>query len=102
MYKLVITEEADRDLDRIVNYIVAELKNIKAATDFLDEVAKFYDRLADTPKMYALCDDSEFSLKGYRKALIKNYLAVFSINEDTEEVIILRFFHSTMNYYRLL
>lgn len=38
MYKLIITELADNDLDGIINYISVDLSNTAAATDFLKEV----------------------------------------------------------------
>jgi len=42
MYKLVITELAHQDLDKIVSYIAVDLVNPIAAGDFLDEVDKCY------------------------------------------------------------
>jgi plasmid stabilization system protein ParE len=40
MYKLIVTELAHQDLDKIVSYIAVELVNPIAATNFLDEVDK--------------------------------------------------------------
>jgi addiction module RelE/StbE family toxin len=101
MYKLKITELADRDLDGIVEYIVKELKNPKAATDFLNEVEKSYQYLITMPKMYALCDEPEMQAKGYRKVLIKNYVLFFSIDETKKEVVVLRFIYAARDYYKL-
>ena len=42
MYKVLITELAQRDLDAIVEYISVQLSNPIAAGDLLDEVDKCY------------------------------------------------------------
>lgn len=49
MYKLVITELAQNDLDGIVSYITVSLANPAAAGSFLDELAKCYGNLKDNP-----------------------------------------------------
>jgi plasmid stabilization system protein ParE len=101
MYKIVITELAEQDLDAIVEYIALKLKNRKAATDFLDEVENCYQYLATMPKMYSVCDEPEMNVKGYRKVPIKNYLAVFSLDETNNTVTILRFLYSARDFYKL-
>lgn len=42
MYRLIVSELAHQDLDNIVSYIVVQLANSTAASDFLDEVDKCY------------------------------------------------------------
>ena len=69
MYKLILTDLAEQDLDKIVEYISMELKSPKAATDFLDEVEKCYDNLETMPKMYPLCRELDLNVKGYRKTI---------------------------------
>ena len=49
MYKLVITELAQSDLDDIVSYIAVNLSNPTAAGDFSDEVEKCYSHLRNNP-----------------------------------------------------
>lgn len=71
MYKLVISELAHQDLDRIVSYVAVELSNPIAAKNFLDEIAKCYDYLKTNPFMYGKCDDKRLKKEDYRKALIK-------------------------------
>ena len=102
MYRLVTTSLADDDLDEIVGYIRNELKNEKAATDFVEEVLKCYENLEQNPKMYAVCTEANLFNKGYRKAKIKNYLLVFKIDESTKTVYIMRFFYGARNYFDLL
>jgi plasmid stabilization system protein ParE len=51
MYKLIVSELADRDLDSIVSYIAVQLANPTAAVNFLDEVEKCYAFLKNRSSM---------------------------------------------------
>lgn len=102
MYKLVVSELAHQDLDSIVSYIAVELANPAAAGDFLDEVDACYNHLRINPLMYERCRDSRLEAEGYRKALIKNYVAVYKVSEDTKTVSILRFFYGARDYVSLI
>lgn len=102
MYKLVITELAQSDLDDIVSYIAVNLANPSAASDFLDEVEKCYAHLKNNPFIYAKSDDIRLEREGYRKALIKNYLLMFKINREQNTVIVYRFFYGARDYLKLL
>ena len=102
MYKLVITELAHQDLGKIVSYIAVELVNPIAAGNFLDEVDKCYGYLKSNPWMYGKCQNKRLEKEGYRKALIKNYLLVYKIDEESETVSILRFFYGGQDYLNLI
>jgi toxin ParE1/3/4 len=102
MYKLIVAELAHQDLDNIVSYIAIQLANPTAAGHFLDEVAECYGYLKSNPMMYAQCQDKRLEKEGYRKALIKNYVLVYKINETSKTVSILRFFYSAQDYVKLI
>ncbi len=102
MYKLLITELADQDLDSIVSYIAVQLSNPKAAGDFLDEVTGCYGFLKSNPMMYERCQDRRLGEEGYRKAVIKNYVLVYKINEASKTVSIMRFFYGAQDYTKLI
>lgn len=101
-YKLEVTELAHQDLDSIVSYIAVQLVNPQAAANFLDEVEKCYDNLKKMPEMYAKCRDSRLEKEGYRKAVIKNYILIYKIQENTRTVVILRFFYGVRDYEKLI
>ncbi|MFZ5986616.1 MAG: type II toxin-antitoxin system RelE/ParE family toxin [Bacillota bacterium] len=102
MYKLVITELAHQDLDKIVSYIAVELVNPIAAGNFLDEVDKCYGHLKSNPWMYGKCQNKRLEKEGYRKAPIKNYLLVYKIDEVSKTVNIMRFFYGAQDYIKLI
>jgi plasmid stabilization system protein ParE len=98
MYRQHVTELAEQDLDGIVKYMTGELANPIAACAFLDKLEDCYALLKTRPKIYVACDDSYLRGKGYRKALIGNYLLIFRIEEQTKRIHILRFFYGAQDY----
>ena len=102
MYRLVVSELAHQDLDSIVSYISVQLSSPKAASDFLDEVDACYRHLENNPMIYAKCQDKHLEVQGYRKVVIKNYIAVYKIKEENNTVSILRFFYGAQDYINLI
>ena len=52
MYSLVVTAQAENDLDDIVVYIVQKLSIPSAACEPLDGIEACYQNLRQTPYMY--------------------------------------------------
>ncbi len=102
MYRLVVSELAHGDLDDIVAYIAIELSNPIAAANFLDEVEKCYGNLRNNPFMYERCYDAHLEKETYRKAIIKNYVLVYKVDERNRVVIIYRFFYGARDYVKLI
>lgn len=101
-YKVVETELAVQDLNEILEYIAFSLANPTAASAFADEVEKCYADLERMPLMYERCQDAQLRALGYRKAVIKNYLLIYKVNETEKNVYILRFFYGGQNYVELI
>ena len=101
MYKLIITELAVDNLDKIIRYISIDLDNPSAATEFLAEVTKCYKYLKNNPYIFSIADDPYLAKEGYRKALIKNYILFFKVNDATKSTIIYRFY-AARDYFKYL
>ena len=101
-YKIIKTDSYQRDLDGAVGYIALSLSNKTAAASLLDAVEKIYDDLERMPLMYSFCDDPHLRDMKYHKAVIKNYIMVYAVDEDAKVVTILRFFHGRQNYEKLI
>jgi len=102
MYSLEVTDSAEQDLDRIFAYIAEQLAAPKAASDFADAVYDCYSRLEEDPYIYEQCRDPMLQREGYRRAVIKNYIAVYKVDENAKTVIIHRFFHGRQDYTNLI
>ena len=97
-YKIVVTEQAEKHLDKIVNYIIEQLKNNAAAISILDDVEETYNRLEKIAGTLQLCNDPYLAEKGYRKIILENhdYLMLYQIGGY--HVYVNRIFHMSENY----
>ena len=100
MYRVDISDRAEQDLDRIVAYISERLAVPKAAADFVDAVLECFGQLENNPYLYEQCRDTILRKEGYRRAVIKNYIMVYKVNEDAKAVIVHRFFYGRQDYIR--
>ncbi len=101
-YKLVVTEHADELLDRILRYLMYQLKNEQAAVHLLDEMKDIYDRMEKKPLQFPVSRDTYLADKGYHEAVIgqMNYIIVFSIEAETVNIV--GIFHQLENYQKKL
>ncbi len=101
-YKLIKTDSFQRDLDAVIGYIALSLENRIAAASLLDAVEKSYDGIERMPLMYEACHDPHLKELGYRKAVIRNYIMVYRVDEGSKTVYILRMFHGRQDYEKLI
>ena len=101
-YNLVITKPAEKDLADILQYISKDLSAPKAANDLLDDILKCYDNILLNPLMYALCDNDRLKSKKYRKAVIKNYIMFYRVDEEKQIIYIMRFIYGRRDCINLL
>lgn len=101
-YEIIKTELAEQDLDSILGYMIHSLANPSAAASFADEVEACYSDLEKMPLMYELCHDPRLRALEYHKAVIKNYIMVYKVDEAAKTVHILRFFYGRRDYEKLI
>lgn len=101
-YKLIKTDSFQRDLDAVIRYIALSLENRTAAASLLDAIEKSYDGIERMPLMYEACHDPHLKELGYRKAVIRNYIMVYKVDEGSQTAYILRLFHGRQDYEKLL
>lgn len=68
----------------------------------LDDILKCYDNISLNPLMYALCDNNRLKSKEYRKAVIKNYIMFYRVDEVKQTIYIMRFIYGRRDYINLL
>ena len=102
MSKLLVSPAADRDLDSILSCLINELYNPQAAGNLLDEIESAYDALAENPESYELCRNERLANLEYRKVMVGNYLMIYQYDSALDEINVLRFFHESQNYLRMM
>ena len=101
-YKIIQTDSFYRDLDSAIAYIALALENRIAAASLLDAISESYDNLRAMPLMYEACQDHTLKKLGYRKAVIHNYILIYKVDEEAKTVYIMRLFHGSQNYEKLI
>lgn len=97
-YKVVVTNDAETDLDQFIRYLIFEKKSIEAAQKVLDD----YDATIETLKIVAgslkYCDNPELRRLGYRRInfLSHRYFMLYRIVEDV--VFVDNIFHELQDY----
>ncbi len=102
MYRVVISPSANADLFNALSYITYELANPQAAAKLADGIERCYADLEEFPAAHELCRDSVLAHMGYRRYPVGNYLVIFRIVEETQEVRVLRICHALQNYLETL
>ncbi len=101
-YQLHITSAAEHDLIRAVDYIEFTLKNPDAADKLLDTATEQINSLSDLPQKFHLVNDPVLASWGIRSVIINNYLAFYTIDEEKQMVIIVRFLYPKSNWSSIL
>lgn len=101
-YEIVETRSALQDLEHILDYMTCTLADPDAASAFVDKVESCYANLGQMPMMYGYCRDPRLRARGYHKAVIKNHIMIYKVDEEDGTVTILRFFYSGQDYEKLI
>lgn len=99
-YNLVITQEARRTRDGIIEYLLNELGSHQAATHFLEAYEAAISIITTTPELHALSKDPLLAQKKLRICPFMNYLMVYRF--DTTTITIADLFHASQDYAKLL
>ena len=101
-YNIVVTENADRDLEEVLDYIIHALGNPSAAANLLKKTEECCEQLRRFPFLYETCRSPRLRESGYRRAVVDNYILVYHPVEKEHTVYVLRFFYGGMEYEKLI
>lgn len=101
-YQLHITSTAEHDLMRAADYIEFSLKNPDAAEQLLDTADEQISSLSEFPERFPLVDDPVLASWRIRFVIVNNYLAFYTIDEEKQLVIVVRFLFQRSNWNSIL
>jgi len=102
MYSIKITEPAEQDLNATVDYYITVLKAQKAANTLLDEIEEKLSFLSMNPLVYEIENDDYLHERNIRSVLVKNHLIFYIVNQDDQQVTVLRILYARRNWLRIL
>jgi len=99
-YSVIITEQADKDIDSIGLYILEELHNPTAAERFLALIDKRILELEIFPKMHSLIQNER--LQNYRKIHVMNYIIFYTVNDISRTATVQRILYCRRDWLNIL
>ncbi len=97
-YTVELLREASEQFLLIQKYIKYALCNAKAAKDFQKAIHEKFDMLEIEPHLYGYAPYSD----KYRKIVIKNYVALYFIDETTKIVYITAIVYNGSDYSKYI
>lgn len=97
-FRIKFTPAAEDDLDEIFRYITEQLSAPKAADHLLEEIEAHIMQMQDFPYSGSLVADEILAGKGYRKLVVKNYIVFHLIDENEEQVVIIRILYGARRF----
>jgi toxin ParE1/3/4 len=101
-YRVDVSEPAESDLRNIVHYIAAQLSVPMTATKMMEAIQEAIAGLADMPQKCPPVTDERLASMGYRKLVMKNYIAFFTIDEKSKVVDVERILYARRDWLRIL
>lgn len=99
-YKIVFTEKAKNELERIYEYISKEFKANRVAENLVMKMKNTIMRLERFPLS---CESvRDIGSNQYRKLLVDNYIVFYIVNNENKSVIIARIIYGGMEYSSFL
>mgnify|MGYP000111417114 FL=1 len=83
-YKVVVTSDAEGDLDNFVRYLLFEKENFQAAQNLLNDFDATKRMLEQVASSLKLCENPKLQKLGYRRInfLSHRYFMLYRIKED--------------------
>ena len=97
-YKIVVTADAQEDLEHYIEYLLIEKQSMQAAKNVLDDFEVTQESLRLVAGSLKLCDNPRLNQLGYRRINFLNhrFFMMYRIVEDV--VFIDNIFHDLQDY----
>jgi len=97
-YKVVVTKDAEEDLDRFIKYLIFEKKSLQAAENVLNDYDATIKSLKYVAESLKLCDNPKLHQLNYRRINFLNhrYFMLYRIEDNI--VFIDNIFHELQDY----
>lgn len=97
-YKVVVTNDAEDDLERFIKYLIIEKKSMQAAENLLNDYDVTIESLKHVAGSLKLCDNPRLRQLEYRRINFLNhrYFMLYRIVDDV--VFVDNIFHELQDY----
>ncbi|MCM1088737.1 MAG: type II toxin-antitoxin system RelE/ParE family toxin [Muribaculaceae bacterium] len=97
-YKVIITEDAEADMDKFVQYLLFEKKNVQAAGNLLDDFETVINTLAHAAESLKICENQHLKALGYRRINFMSHRYFVLYRVEGNMVFVDNIFHELQDY----
>lgn len=101
-YNVIISDNANQHLEKIINYTTTELKNTQAAKNIIEDARKTTNVLSMCANSLKKLSDSELAKNGYRKIKFRYHNIIMVYRIVDMQVVVEGIFHQLQDYESLL
>ncbi|MCM1127133.1 MAG: type II toxin-antitoxin system RelE/ParE family toxin [Lachnospiraceae bacterium] len=97
-YKVIITEDAETDMDNFLHYLLFEKKNEQAVCNLIDDFEATITSLTHVAESLKMCENQHLKKLGYRRMnfMSHRYFMLYRVEGDT--VFVDNIFHELQDY----
>lgn len=97
-YEIVVTAEAENDMERYIRYLLVDKKSRQAAKSVMDDFSATLQSLKSVAGSLKLCENPRLKALGYRRInfLFHRYFMMYRLDGNT--VIVDNIFHELQDY----
>ena len=97
-YKVVVTRDAEEDLDNFIKYLIVERRNMQAAKNVLNDYDATIDSLKHVAGSLKLCENPKLRQLGYRRINFLNH-RYFMLYRIVDQIVFVdNIFHELQDY----
>lgn len=94
IYEIKLSEQADKDLREIFEYIAFDLQSLENASGQLDRLEEHISKLHTMPERYPKYEKEPWKSRELRVLPVDNYLIFYISNSDKKIVTVIRVMYS--------
>ena len=98
IYKVLVTKDAESDLNRFIEYLLFEKKNHQAAKNLLDDFEQTLEQLKYVATSLRLCSNHKLKIHGYRRIQFSKHRYFMLYRVQGEFVYVDNIFHHLQDY----
>lgn len=101
-YNVIITPDAEKDLNELDDYISFELQVPEIALVYLEAIKQELLTLKTAPNRYRLMDEEPWHSRGVRRMNVKNFAAFYVVQDDYQEVYVQNIIYQKRDILKVL
>jgi len=96
-----LSKQAEVQLDALQEYAGNHYYS-KRLMKLDNDLEYCFDRLRNNPYFYQQCFQPKLEAKGYRRAVVQDFILVYHVNEEKKTVTVIGAWHGRQNYTEYL